>query len=117
MRAIDSNIDGTTFNARNALRVGEFSSSRVGVSWKVSARFRRFFFSSSFRSRKRREKAPPIIFPAMRFNIFFRRLCARARDKNDDLNDEKEKKADRLCSLHLFNYLSLLLAQTFKTLT
>ena len=44
MRAIDSNIDETTFNARNALRVGEFSSSRVGVSWKVSARFRRFFF-------------------------------------------------------------------------
>ena len=62
MRAIDSNIDGTTFNARNALRVGEFSSSRVGVSWKVSARFRRFFFSSCG-SRKRKEKAPPIIFP------------------------------------------------------
>jgi len=62
MRAIDSNIDETTFNARNALRVGEFSSSRVGVSWKVSARFRRFFFSSCG-SRKRKEKAPPIIFP------------------------------------------------------
>jgi hypothetical protein len=62
MRAIDSNIDGTTFNARNALRVGEFSSSRVGVSWKVPARFRRFFFFIS-QSQKEREKAPPIIFP------------------------------------------------------
>ena len=78
MRAIDSNIDETTFNARNALRVGEFSSSRVGVSWKVSARFRRFFFFFFRQSPKEREGAANNLSARCAL-IFFSAGCARAR--------------------------------------
>ena len=74
-----------------------------------------FFFFFFPQSQKEREGAANNLSSRCALIFFFRRL--RAREKNDVLTDEKEKKADRLCSLHLFNYLSLLLAQTFKTLT